>query len=128
MAQRENLTIIARGLPSLLFLLPILCVLARFKAQFWNRSFILFWNRSSISKSKLCFQIKAPFENRSSILKSKLHFEIEAPKMFSLSFICKCNGTNGTPHSKNYFIISHSFIQNMFPHSYIYYTYYALIT
>ena len=34
-----------------------------------------FWNRSSISKSKLDFEIKAP----SSILKSKLHFQIEAP-------------------------------------------------
>ena len=38
-----------------------------------------FWNWSSISKSKLHFQIEAPFGNQSSISKWKLHFKIKAP-------------------------------------------------
>ena len=79
------------------------------KVSFWNRSPIFkwklhfkievcFWNLCSISKLKLHFEIGVRFPNWSSILKSRLHLELEAPKMFILPFICKCNGTNGTPY------------------------------
>ena len=44
-----------------------------------NRFILTFQNRSSISKSKLDFEIGASFRNRSTILKSKHDFQIVAP-------------------------------------------------